>query len=67
MNMGSFKHFKTSIMSFIRKFLPAIWRQIIIVLALAEYENDRKSTESSVGAWESLITPLQVMLFFIFI
>ena len=65
--MKFFKYFANSIMNFIRKFLPSIWRQVIIVLALAEYENDRKSTESSVGAWESLITPLQVMLFFIFI
>ena len=46
-------------------FLAAMSRQISIILALAAYENDRKSTSSSVGSWESLINPLQIMLFFI--
>ena len=40
-------------------------RQIATILALAAYENDRKSTTSSVGSWESLINPFQIMLFFI--
>ena len=48
-----------------KKILTAVWRQIAIILALAEYENDRKSTEGSAGKWESLLSPLQVMLFFI--
>ena len=52
-------------MNFFRTFLVAMARQISIVLALAAYENDRKSTSSSVGSWESLINPLQMMLFFI--
>ena len=49
----------------IRSFLTAMSRQISIILALAAYENDRKSTSSSVGSWESLINPLQMMVFFI--
>ena len=40
-------------------------RQISIILAIAAYENDRQSTSSSVGSWESLVNPLQIMLFFI--
>ena len=52
-------------MNSLKKILTAVWRQIAIILALAEYENDRKSTEGSAGKWESLLSPLQVMLFFI--
>ena len=52
-------------MYLIGRFLTAMSRQISIILALAAYENDRKSTSSSVGSWESLINPFQVMLFFI--
>ena len=54
-----------NIMIFLRRFLVAMARQISTILALAAYENDRKSTSSSVGSWESLINPLQIMLFFI--
>ena len=54
-----------NIMIFLRRFLVAMTRQISTILALAAYENDRKSTSSSVGSWESLINPLQIMLFFI--
>lgn len=53
------------IMIFLRRFLAAMSRQIATILALAAYENDRKSTTSSVGSWESLINPFQIMLFFI--
>ena len=52
-------------MNFIRRAFASVWRQIVIILALAEYENSRRSTESPVGAWESLVSPLQIMLFFI--
>ena len=54
-----------NIMIFLRRFWAAMARQISTILALAAYENDRKSTSSSVGSWESLINPLQIMLFFI--
>ena len=52
-------------MNFLRRFLTAMSRQISTILAIADYENDRKSTSSSVGSWESLVNPLQIMLFFI--
>ena len=42
-----------------------MWRQIAVILAIATYENNRRSTSSSVGTWESLLNPLQIMLFFI--
>ena len=48
-----------------KRFLAAISRQISIILAIAAYENDRRSTGSSVGSWESLVNPFQIMLFFI--
>ena len=54
-------------MIFIRNLFTSILRQISIILAIASYENNRKSTKSSFGAWESLLNPLQIMLFFIFI
>ena len=52
-------------MNLIKRFLTAMSRQISTILAIAAYENDRKSTSSSVGSWESLVNPLQIMLFFI--
>ena len=52
-------------MNFLLKLFNAIWRQVAIVLAIATYENNRKSTGTSIGAWESIVTPLQIMLFFI--
>ena len=52
-------------MNFLSRFLVAMQRQISVILALAIYENNRKSTDSSAGSWESLINPLQMMLFFI--
>ena len=52
-------------MNFLSRFLVAMQRQISVILALAVYENNRKSTVSSAGSWESLINPLQMMLFFI--
>jgi len=53
------------LMSFIRRLLVAMQRQFDVVLAIAAYENNRKSTGTSLGAWESIVTPLQIMLFFI--
>ena len=52
-------------MTFLRRLFNSIWRQIAIVLAIATYDNNRKSTGTSIGAWESIVTPLQIMLFFI--
>ena len=55
------------IMNLFRRFLAAMSRQISVILAIAAYENDRQSTSSSVGAWENIVNPLQIMLFFIVI
>ena len=52
-------------MNLIRRFLNSMSRQISTILAIAAYENDRQSTSSSVGSWESLVNPMQIMLFFI--
>ena len=52
-------------MNWLKRFLTAMSRQVSTILAIAAYENDRKSTSSSVGSWESLVNPLQIMLFFI--
>ena len=54
-------------MNLFRRFLAAMSRQISVILAIAAYENDRQSTSSSVGAWENIVNPLQIMLFFIVI
>ena len=52
-------------MNFLRRFFVSIQRQIDAVLAIATYENNRKSTGSSFGSWEAIVNPLQIMLFFI--
>ena len=53
------------VVNLFKRFLTSMSRQISTILAIAAYENDRRSTTSSVGSWESLISPLQIMLFFI--
>ena len=52
-------------MNFLRRLAAGIQRQIAVVLAIATYENNRKSTGTSLGSWEAIVTPLQIMLFFI--
>ena len=50
---------------FLRRFLDAIQREISVILAVAAYENNRKASKSSLGNWEALINPAQLMLFYI--
>ena len=52
-------------MNVLQKFIVAMQRQVAIVLAIAGYENDRRAAKSAVGSWESLVTPLQLLLFFV--
>ena len=52
-------------MNFLQELLIGIRRQITVVLAISSYDIDRRSTGTSIGAWESILTPLQIMLFFI--
>jgi len=50
---------------FLRRLLDAIQREIAVILAVAAYENNRKASKSSLGNWETLINPAQLMLFYI--
>jgi capsular polysaccharide transport system permease protein len=52
-------------MRFLKRLLAAIRRQVAIVLAIGMYDIDRKSTSSSIGKWEGVIAPMQMMVFFI--
>ena len=50
---------------FLRRCLDAMQREIAVILAVADYENNRRASESSLGNWESLINPAQLLLFFL--
>ena len=50
---------------FLRRLLDAIQREMAVILAVAAYENNRKASGSSLGNWEALINPAQLMLFYI--
>ena len=52
-------------MNYIRRIFKGLRRQWIIIDAVATYDRDRQASGSSMGSWESLINPLQMMLFFI--
>ena len=52
-------------MSFLQRLSSAMKREINVILAVATYENHRKASGSSLGNWESILTPLQIMLFFV--
>ena len=50
---------------FLGRLLTAIQREIAVILAVATYENRRKAAKSSIGNWQNLIDPAQLMLFYI--
>ena len=52
-------------MRFLKRLLAAIRRQVAVVLAISDYDMDRKSTQSSIGNWQGVIEPMNMMLFFI--
>jgi capsular polysaccharide transport system permease protein len=52
-------------MNYIRRIIQGLRRQWIIIAAVAAYDRDRQASGSVLGAWENLINPLQMMLFFI--
>ena len=52
-------------MKYIKRIIQGLRRQWIIIDAVATYDRDRQASGSSMGSWESLINPLQMMLFFI--
>ena len=54
-------------MNYIRRIIQGLRRQWIIIDALATYDRDKQASGSSLGSWEALINPLQMMVFFIVI
>ena len=52
-------------MNYIRKIIQGLRRQWIIIDAVAAYDRNKQASRSSLGAWENLMNPLQMMLFFI--
>lgn len=51
--------------SFLKRLIQGIRRQFAVIFAVADYDLNRKSTGSSLGNWEGIINPMQLMLFFI--
>ena len=51
--------------SFLARLIQGIRRQFAVIFAVADYDLNRKSTGSSLGNWEGIINPMQLMLFFI--
>ena len=54
-------------MNYIKRIIQGLRRQWIIIDAVATYDRDRQASGRSLGSWEALINPLQMMLFFIVI
>ena len=52
-------------MMFINRIIKGLRRQWMIIVAIADYDRNRQAAGSSLGSWESLINPMQMMLFFI--
>ena len=51
--------------SFLTRLIQGIRRQFAVIFAVADYDLNRRSTGSSLGNWEGIINPMQLMLFFI--
>ena len=52
-------------MIFINRIIKGLRRQWMIIVAISDYDRNRQAAGSSLGSWESLIAPMQMMLFFI--
>ena len=52
-------------MNSLTRLTSKLQRQINIILAISEFDRQRKASDSPIGSWESLVQPLQLMLFFI--
>ena len=52
-------------MNSLTRLTSKLQRQINIILAISEFDRQRKASGSPIGSWESLVQPLQLMLFFI--
>ena len=53
------------LMMFINRIIKGLRRQWMIIVAISDYDRNRQAAGSSLGSWESLINPMQMMLFFI--
>ena len=54
-------------MNYIKRISRGLRRQWIIIEAVATYDRDKQASKSSLGSWESLVNPLQMIAFFILI
>ena len=52
-------------MNYVRRIIQGLRRQWIIIDAIATYDRDKQASGSSLGSWESLMNPLQMILFFV--
>ena len=52
-------------MNLIRRIIYGLRRQWIVINSVAVYDRNRQAAGSSLGAWENLIGPAQMMAFFI--
>ena len=52
-------------MNSLTRITSKLQRQVNIILAISEFDRQRKASGSPIGSWESLVQPLQLMLFFI--
>ena len=50
---------------FLRRLKNAMQHEFAVIFAVSAYENNRRATRSSLGNWESLINPAQLMLFYV--
>lgn len=52
-------------MFLLNRIIQSLRRQLIIISAIAAYDRNKQAAGSSLGNWEALINPMQLMLFFI--
>ena len=52
---------------FLKALVSKLQSQLAVILAVSIYERERKAADSPFGAWESLVQPLQMLLFLLII
>ncbi len=52
-------------MNLLRRIIYGLRRQWIVINSVAAYDRNRQAAGSSLGAWENVVGPAQMMLFFI--
>ncbi len=53
------------LMNLLKRMIYGLRRQWIVINSVAAYDRNRQAAGSSLGAWENLIGPAQMMAFFI--